>query len=57
MDEQKREDAADKAPRPTVGETVTPGAETDKQDAPNYDVAKDGGRSIPLEDMNSANDE
>jgi hypothetical protein len=27
------------------------------QDAPNYDVAVDGGRAVPVADLNSANDE
>ena len=57
MDEKRREDAADKAPRPVVGETTKPDAAKREQEAPNYDVAEDGDRSIPLEDMNSANDE
>ncbi len=55
MDDKKREDAGDTAPRPQVGEKTKPGDA--KQEAPNYDVAEDGGRSIPVEDMNSANDE
>jgi hypothetical protein len=57
MDDKKRDDAADKAPRPVAGETPKPGAENRDQEAPNYDVAQDGGRAIPVDDMNSANDE
>ena len=50
------DDAADHAPRP-----VEPGKEERPesldQEAPNYDVTDKGGRSIKVEDVNSANDE
>ena len=57
MIENKRgDDAADHAPRP-----VKPDAEHRPegrdQEAPNYDVTRKGGRSIEVEDVNSANDE
>ncbi len=57
MIENKRgDDAADHAPRP-----VTPDREDRResrdQEAPNYDVSQKGGRSIEIEDVNSANDE
>ena len=59
-EQQKRgDDAADHAPKPNTG--GAPGAEAgtaaDKQDAANYDELKDGGRAVPTENMNSANDE
>ncbi len=57
MDDKKRDDAADKAPRPVVGETSPSDAGSRKQEAPNYDVATDAGQSVSVEDMNSANDE
>ncbi len=57
MIENKRgDDAADHAPRPvkpdTEGRPKSP-----EQEAPNYDVTQKGGRSIEVEDVNSANDE
>ena len=61
-EQQKRgDDAADHAPRPTVdakvdGEKAKPGV-PDGQDGANYRDLKDGKRAVPLEDMNSANDE
>ena len=53
---ERGDDAADHAPRPTEpkGEK-TP--ESREQEAPNYDVTEKGGRSIKVEDVNSANDE
>ncbi len=50
------DDAADHAPRPV--EPKTEGRpESREQEAPNYDVTEKGGRSIKVEDVNSANDE
>ena len=50
------DDAADHAPRPTQPNTEEPPAGRE-QDAPNYDVADKGRRSIKVEDVDSANDE
>ena len=52
----KDDDAGDHAPQPKTEPGKT-GAPSDKQDAKNYDDLNDGGRSVPVEDMNSANDE
>lgn len=58
MDDQKRgDDAADHAPRPGKNDKPGPTATNDKQDAPNYARREDGGRAVPTEDINSANDE
>ena len=60
-EQQKRgDDASDHAPKPKTGETGSsgkPGKISDKQDGSNYDDLEDGGRAVPVEDMNSANDE
>ena len=50
------DDAADHAPRPTEPK-VEERPESREQEAPNYDVTEKGGRSIKVEDVNSANDE
>ena len=54
----KGDDAGDHAPKPKADKPASgePAARS-RQDAPNYDRLKDGGRSVPVEDMNSANDE
>ena len=54
-DDKRKDDAADKAPRPVAGEGETSILKT--QDAPNYADREDGGRTLPTEDINSANDE
>ena len=53
---ERGDDAADHAPRPTQPKPEDAPRSRD-QDAPNYDVTDKGGRSIKVEDMDSANDE
>ncbi len=53
-DQKRGDDAADHAPRPGGDPPATPKG---KQDAPNYDKREDGGRAVPVEDLDSANDE
>ena len=57
MEDPKRQDAADRAPRPEAQETGTPKTPAERQDAPNYDEETDGGRALKPEGVNSANDE
>lgn len=52
-DHDRKTDAGDVAPRPER-KAETPAR---KQDAPNYDDTVEGGRALPTEDINSANDE
>ncbi|WP_158807141.1 hypothetical protein [Beijerinckia sp. L45] len=57
MNDVKRgDDAADHAPKPDDKRTPTDKS-SEKQDAPNYKTAVDGGRAEPVDGMNSANDE
>ena len=55
-DVKRGDDAADHAPKPSDKDS-DPKATSDKQDAPNYKNAVDGGRAEPVDGMNSANDE
>ena len=58
MGDQKRgDDAADHAPRPVRNGAEKPEPASDKQDSPNYADREDGGRAVPTESINSANDE
>lgn len=54
-DTKRKTDAADVAPRPFDEPASKPMPR--KQEAPNYDDTVEGGRAIPTEDINSANDE
>ena len=54
-DDKRPADAADRAPRPDPKPPEP--ANGAKQDAPNYEDAKDGGRVLPAGEVNSANDE
>jgi hypothetical protein len=51
----KKPDAADRVPRPNP--KPADAAKGPKQDAPNYEDTKDGGRALPAGEVNSANDE
>ena len=55
-DIEKDVDAADRAPKPETdaGKTVAP---RERQDAKNDGGTKNDGGSVPIDDMNSANDE
>ena len=53
----KDDDAGEQAPKPKAPEAGKTGGSSDKHDAKNHDDPKDGDRSVPVEDMNSANDE
>jgi hypothetical protein len=55
-DVKRGDDAADHAPKPSDKDS-DPKATSDKQDAPNYKDAVDGGRAEPVDGMSSANDE
>ncbi len=59
--QERGNDAADHAPKPKVGAkaggTKAKSDVPDKQDGANYRDLEDGKRAVPLEDMNSANDE
>ena len=55
-DVKRGDDAADHAPKPS-DKAKPPENGSDKQDAPNYKNAVDGGRAEPVDGMSSANDE
>lgn len=57
MDDHKREDAADRAPRPDAHQMEKPIEKAGKQDAPNYEDKTDGGRALKPDGVSSANDE
>lgn len=60
VDDKRGDDASDHAPRPDhtaadKGKPATP--DSGRQEAPNYAERNDGGRGVPAENLNSANDE
>lgn len=58
MDQKKQpKDAGEVAPRPANDDKKGRRDRSAAQDAPNYDNRTDGGRALPDENLNSANDE